>query len=157
MAHNVNSPDEEIISLSVFADIKRLPLIQTITKEVAEQCGLDKEKGSKVSLAIEEIFHYCVGLIRTRKAPSRITLTYLRKYPSLHIQIEYTGPRGVLEKHFSPGNERSFKLTSFEAIGLHLADASIDDLQYVRFHDGKNRFTMTINAPSDRSPAPSPA
>jgi len=53
----------------------------------------------------------------------------------------------VLEKHLLPGHEKSFKLTSFEAIGLHLADESIDDLQYVRFSDGTNRFTIIIGAP----------
>jgi anti-sigma regulatory factor (Ser/Thr protein kinase) len=146
-----NNPAEEILTLSVFADIRRLPLIQKITREVAGECGLDQERGAKVSLAVEEIFLYCVRLIKTGKEPSRIALVYQREQQALQIQIEYKGPRGGLEKHFMPGNERSFKLTSFEAISLRLADASIDDLMYIPFHNGANRFTMRIHIPEETS------
>lgn len=147
-----NHHAEEIITLSVAADIGRLSLIQKITWEVARQCGFEKEKASRISLALEEIFHYCVRLIRTGTEPSRISLAYLQEPRALDIQIEYRGPRGALEKHFIPGRERSFKLTSFEAIGLRLADRSIDDLTYTPFHDGANRFTMTIHTPLGNPP-----
>jgi len=147
----MNHHAEEIITLSVAADIGRLTLIQKITREVARQCGFDEEKASRISLALEEVFHYCVRLIQTDQEPSLISLAYRQRPQALDIQIEYRGPRGLLEKHFMPGRERSFKLTSFEAIGLRLADQSIDDLTYTPFHDGTNRFTMTIYAPSESS------
>ncbi len=148
----MNHSVEEIIALSVAADIGRLPLVQKITREVARQCGFGEEKASRISLALEEIFHYCVRMIRTGTEPSRISLAYRQGPRALDIQVEYRGPRGALEKHFMAGRERSFKLTSFEAIGLRLADRSIDDLTYTPFHDGTNRFTMTIRLSDEKAP-----
>jgi len=55
-------------------------------------------------------------------------------------------PHGSLEKHFLPGNDKkSFQLLCFEAIGLHLAVESIDDLKVTRFHDRPNRFLITAD------------
>jgi anti-sigma regulatory factor (Ser/Thr protein kinase) len=72
-------------------------------------------------------------------------MTYRNEQTSLHIIVEHHGPQGTLEKNFLPGREGSFKMTSFEAIGLQVARKLMDDLCYVRLFDGTNRFTIVIH------------
>jgi anti-sigma regulatory factor (Ser/Thr protein kinase) len=137
----------DIIGITVIPNIRMLKIIQNITQDIGAQCGLEQDKISKVTLAVEEVFSYCVKLVRTEKTPSRITITYRQEQTSLLIIIEHQGPRGLLEKHFLLGRKESLLLSTFEAIGMHIAHNLLDDLRYVRLFDGTNRFTVTINTP----------
>jgi anti-sigma regulatory factor (Ser/Thr protein kinase) len=137
----------DIIKITVMPDIGMLTTIQKITSDVGGQLGLEKDAILKVSLALEEVFSYCLKLIQTEKNPPRITLIYRNEQTSMHIIIEHHGPRGTLEKNFLPGREGSFKMTSFEAIGLQIARNLMDDLRYVQLFDGTNRFTIEIQLP----------
>jgi anti-sigma regulatory factor (Ser/Thr protein kinase) len=141
----------DIISITVIPNIRMLTVIQKVTQEMGEQCGLEKDRIPKVTLALEEVFGYCLKMVRQEKHPARITITYRRENASLLIIVEHQGPQGLLEKYFQPGREGSFALTTFEAVGLKLARDMMDDLRYVLLHDGTNRFTMTIDLPPDSS------
>ena len=145
----MNQHNHDIISITVMPDIRMLPVIQLITQEIGDQLGLEKEKLLKTTLAVEEVFGYCLKMVRKEKDPSRITMTYRRQDASLHIITEHQGPQGVLERHFLPGREESFPLTSFEAIGLKIAHDILDDLRYVRLYDGRSRYTATIKLPPE--------
>lgn len=136
----------DIISMTVMPDIRMLTIIQKVTQEIGEQCGLEKDKIFKITLALEEVFGYCLKMVGQEKHPSRISITYRQENESFLIIIEHQGPQGLLEKHFLPGREESFASTTFEAVGLKLAHDVLDDLRYVLLHDGTNRFTMTMNS-----------
>jgi anti-sigma regulatory factor (Ser/Thr protein kinase) len=140
---------KDVISITVMPNIRMLTVIQKATQVICEQCSLEMDKILKITLALEEVFGYCVKMVRQEKRPSRITITYRQENASLLIIIEHQGPQGLLEKHFLPGREESFKLTTFEAVGLKLAHDFADDLRYVLLHDGTNRFTITITLPAE--------
>lgn len=146
----MNPHSEEIIGITVMPNIRMLPVIQKITQEIGEQFGLGKDKALKTTLALDELFGYCLKLVQKEEKPSRITVTYRQELTSLHIIIEHQGPPGVLEKHFLPGREESFLSTTFDAVGLKIARDIVDDLRYIRLYDGTNRFTVTINLPAER-------
>lgn len=141
---------EDIIGITVMPNIRMLPVIQKITQEIGDQCGLEKDKILKTTPALEEVFSYCLNMVQKEKKPSRINITYRQEHTSLHIIIEHQGHQGILERHFLPGREKSFLLTTFDAVGLKIAHGLVDDLRYVRLYDGTNRFTVTINLPSER-------
>jgi len=126
-----------------------LTVIQKITEDISIQCGLVKAEILKTTLALEEVFGYCLKMVKQEKHPSRITITYRHENASLLIIIEHQGPQGLLEKHFLPGKEESFASTTFEAVGLKIAHDCMDDLRYILLHDGTNRFTLTINTPPE--------
>jgi len=138
---------EDILNLNVMPDIRMLPVIQKVTQEICDQVGLGEQKTLKATLALEELFDYCLKLVRREEKPSRIAVTYRKEEKSLLLIIEHRGPHGLLEKHFIPGREESFLLTTFDAVGLKLAHDSVDDLRYLMLYDGTNRFTVTINLP----------
>lgn len=145
----MNQHTEDIIGITVKPNIRMLPLIQKITQEIVEQVGLAKDRIPTTALAMEEVFGYCVKMLRTEKKPSGVTITYRQERTALHIIIEHQGPQGILERYFRPGREESFKLTTFDAVGLKIARDVVDDLRYVRDYDGTNRFTVTINLPPE--------
>ncbi len=152
MQKNVST--EDIVSITVMPDIRMLPVIQKVTQEIGEQLGLEKDRIVKTTLAVEEVFGYCIKMVRKEKKKklSRITISYRQEQTSLHIRIEHQGPHGTLEKHFLPGREESFLLTTFEAIGLKIAHDILDDLHYVQLYSGTNRFTIVINRPPEKAP-----
>jgi len=138
---------KDIISITVIPHIRMLTIIQKVTQEIGEQCSLLSAEILKTTLALEEVFGYCLKMVKQEKHPSRITITFRQENASLLVIIEHQGPQGLLEKHFLPGREESFASTTFEAVGLKLAHDCIDDLCYVLLHDGTNRFTLTIKIP----------
>lgn len=142
----------DIISITLIPNIRMLTIIQKVTHDIGEQCNLEKNKILNLTLAIEEVFGYCLKMVTQEKHPSRITITYRQENATLLIIIEHQGPQGGLEKYFRPGREESFLSTTFEAVGLKLAHHLMDDLRYVLLHDGTNRFTITINT-SPQSPS----
>ena len=150
----MNQHTEDIIRVTVMPSIRMLPVIQKITQEIGDQAGLGENKTAKTTLAIEELFGYCLRLVQKEEKPSRITIAYRQEGASLLIIIEHQGPQGLLEKHFLPGREESFLLTTFDAVGLKIAHDVVDDLRYLRLYDGTNRFTVTIKLPPE-SPSPS--
>lgn len=147
----MNKQAHDIISVTVMPSIRMLPVIQLITQEIGDQLGLEKDKILKTTLAVEEVFSYCLKMVQKEKDPSRITITYRQENISLRIITEHQGPQGVLERHFLPGREESFPLTSFEAIGLKIAHDILDELRYVRLYDGRNRYTATIKLSTEGS------
>jgi anti-sigma regulatory factor (Ser/Thr protein kinase) len=148
----MNQHAEDIIGITVMPNVCMLPVIQKITQEIGDQFGLEKDRILKTTLALEEVFGYCLKMVQKEKKPLRITITYRQEHTSLHIIIEHQGPQGILERHFLPGREESFLLTTFDAVGLKIAHDLVDDLRYVRLYDGTNRFILTINLPSERPP-----
>lgn len=145
----MNQRSEEIVSIRVMPDIRMLPVIQKVTQEICGQLGLSREGALKTALAVEEVFSYCLKLVLRESKPSRITLTCRREEASLLVMIDHQGPRGELEKHFQPGREGAFPLTSFDAIGLKIARDIRDDLRYVQLFDGTSRFTISVNLPPE--------
>jgi anti-sigma regulatory factor (Ser/Thr protein kinase) len=145
----MNQYTGDLISITVMPNIRMLSVIQKITQEIGDQLELSKDKIHKITLAVEEVFSYCLKMVQKEKKPSRITITYRQEHPSLHIIIEHQGPHGMLDKYFLPGREASFLLTTFDAVGMKIARDILDDLRYVRLYDGTNRFTATINLASE--------
>ena len=140
---------KDIINITVMPDIRMLTTVQKVTEDIGKQCGLAEPEILKTTLALEEVFGYCLKMVKQEKHPSGITITCRQENAMLLIIIEHQGPQGLLEKHFLPGKEASFASTTFEAVGLKLAHDSLDDLRYILLHDGTNRFTLTINTPPD--------
>lgn len=143
------SHPRDLISVNVAPNIRMLTVIQKITQEIGELCDLENERLPKLLLAVEEVFGYCLKMVRQEIQPPRIKITYRKENGALLIIIEHQGPQGALERHFLPGREETFASTTFEAVSLKLAHDLLDKLSYAALHDGTNRFTLAVNLPPE--------
>ena len=146
---------QELLRITLAPRIRMLPILQAATREIGDQLGLDGERILKITLAVEEVFGYCLRMGRKEQQPSSVTVAYRQEQACLQVVIEHQGPQGLLERHFLPGREGSFSLTTFDAIGLKIAHDILDNLSYVRLYDGTGRYTISVDLPP-AAPAGSP-
>ncbi len=109
--------------------------------------GFAREQAVNIVVAVEEVFAYCVNLIRSVKSKSRIDISINHDGSHLKIIIEHDGPRGPLEKHLTEDSQKKIERTSFEALGLYIAREVIDELTYTGYWGGKNAFTLIVKFP----------
>ncbi|MBF0319768.1 MAG: MBL fold metallo-hydrolase [Nitrospirae bacterium] len=136
----------EIARLTVIAEQNALTMAQSCLQSFCDYCSLNNSDFSNLSLAVEEVFNYCVGLVKdTRPAATayqskehnrQITLRFSFDSTMADIIIEHHGRAGLLEKYFSPGTiKKDIPLTSFEAVGLHLASEVMTNFSYYAIGD----------------------
>ncbi|WDP85051.1 MAG: hypothetical protein HUN05_07785 [Desulfobacter sp.] len=66
---------------------------------------------------------------------------------SLHITIGYEGPGGSLAQYFTKGTKKKLKRTSFDALGLYIAQEVVNSLQYTGFGGKRNEFALSLTLP----------
>lgn len=134
----------ETIQLTVLAEIEALHPVQSCLRSFCDSFGLYEKDYEKLSLAVEEVFSYCVKLLGVTNRKERITIRFNEGLPYITINMEYRGPTGALEKYFKPGQgKKSFKRDTFDALGLFLANEMLSSLEFSYTRDGGNIFYLT--------------
>ncbi len=143
----------EIATIHVIPDKRMVGLLTAGLKALCDRFGLDRDKTLRLQLAVEEVFLYCLSTLQENAGRSRITARYFHTPGGFMIILEYSGPRGRLDRYLRPGMLGELKVKTFEGLGLCLASNLLDDLRCDHWASQDiNRYILTFNF--DTAPPP---
>jgi hypothetical protein len=109
-------------------------------------CRIHQDTIRRLELATEEMFLYCLSTLAKAGLNSPVTTRFNHHARGFQVLMEYSGPKGVLDKYLQPGRIHELKMQSFESMSLCLASKILDHLSAHHWpKDGLTCYIMSLN------------
>ncbi|MDD2238040.1 MAG: hypothetical protein PHP44_14680 [Kiritimatiellae bacterium] len=134
--------------LTIDATDSALRLLDPMTQAFCRGKNISAETVNRLSFALEAVVTYCSKVIRDSHEDHLIQILFSSNESHLEILIEYGPDRGPIEPYFRHGcRDKRFKVTTFEALGLHIARELIESIEFSSAAFSENRFLLRIPLP----------
>lgn len=107
-----------------------------------ESHGFSRDEISRLQVSVEGVFGYCVGNILAAKGAEEIAVWMLRDKERIKIVFQHYGAGGEWDHVLRPDAADHVRRTSFEAMGLFIAEEMADSLVHDSQLDLASGHTM---------------
>ena len=125
-----------------------LRLLDPMVQAFCNGKAITTESMNRLSFALEAVVTYCSKVIRNSPEDSLIQIIFSSNESHIEILVEYGTERGPIEPYFRHGcRDKRFKVTTFEALGLHVARELVESIEFSTSPFSENRFLLRIPIP----------